>query len=237
MEDKTITEHIDQESNQNVISDPAQNLLAQHREKRENAIREAKINLILEAAQRIFALRGFHEARLEDIAAEAGFSKASLYNYYQDKESIFLSLAVRDYTKIIITYKEIIGTDLAFKDKMRRILETLFKMFGEHFAIYLELSNFLVHSGLSVSKLQTHHEALMENFRKLHLEISLMITSVIKTAREKGEIHSPLSDAVIASYFGALIRGVIFKWRIDAKIGDWQQETDNLIEFMLHGVE
>ena len=74
--------------------------------KRETAIREAKNNLILDAALKIFSETGFHDSRLEDIAAAAGFSKASLYNYYEDKETIFLSLAIREYSAVVGKLRE-----------------------------------------------------------------------------------------------------------------------------------
>ena len=72
------------------------------RKNRQQVIRETKENLILDAALRVFSGRGFHGVRLEDIADEAGFSKASLYNYYKDKEAIFLSLALREHKRIRI---------------------------------------------------------------------------------------------------------------------------------------
>lgn len=204
--------------------------------KRENIIREAKINIILDAAQRVFALHGFHEARLEDIAAEAGFSKASLYNYYEDKESIFLSLAIRDYNRLIHTLKEIIEANIPFKEKMSGILEMIFKMFGEHFAIFLEISNFLTHSFSHIEKIQKQRQELAQNFRQSHREIFVMITSLVKLSKEKGEISSTLKDEVIAKYFSSLIRGVIFDWRVAGAVGDWQQETKDFIEFISRGI-
>jgi AcrR family transcriptional regulator len=206
------------------------------RVKRENTIREAKVNIILDAAQRIFAQKGFHAARLEDIAAEAGFSKASLYNYYEDKESIFLSLAIRDYTKYVLSLNEIISIDAPLSKKLENILESVFRMFGEHFAIILEISNYLSTKEQKVEKLCVQHEILAKNFRQLHHEISLLIITLLRTSRQKGEIRSALSDKVLAKYFGSLIRGVIFEWKMRGKIGDWQLEAMQLVAFFLHGV-
>ncbi len=48
--------------------------------------------LVLEAGLACFAAKGFHETVMEDIAAKAGVSRATLYQYFASKESIFLEL-------------------------------------------------------------------------------------------------------------------------------------------------
>jgi AcrR family transcriptional regulator len=75
------------------------------KENRDQIVRDAKSSLILDAALKMFAEKGFHETRLDDIAAAAGFSKASLYNYYADKEAIFLHIIIRMHEKIIEALK------------------------------------------------------------------------------------------------------------------------------------
>jgi AcrR family transcriptional regulator len=47
---------------------------------------------LLAAALRVFAERGFAAARLEDVAREAGVSKAALYLYFESKQAIFEAL-------------------------------------------------------------------------------------------------------------------------------------------------
>lgn len=47
---------------------------------------------ILAAALRVFAETGYARARLEDVAREAGVSKATLYLYFDSKQAIFEAL-------------------------------------------------------------------------------------------------------------------------------------------------
>lgn len=44
---------------------------------------------LLEAARHVFARDGFDHARIQDIAEEAGYSKAAFYLYFESKEKIF----------------------------------------------------------------------------------------------------------------------------------------------------
>src|SRR3954465_4684412 len=53
---------------------------------------------LLEAAARVFARRGYHEASVEEIAAEAGFTTGAVYSNFAGKEELFLALAEREVT-------------------------------------------------------------------------------------------------------------------------------------------
>jgi len=44
--------------------------------------------LILDAAMIIFSLKGFHQARMDDIAKHSGLSKGTIYWYFSSKEKI-----------------------------------------------------------------------------------------------------------------------------------------------------
>jgi AcrR family transcriptional regulator len=48
---------------------------------------------LLEAAKAVFEESGFREARISDIAAEAGLSHGSFYHYFDSKEQIFREVA------------------------------------------------------------------------------------------------------------------------------------------------
>ena len=48
-----------------------------------------KLSKVLDAAQKRFARFGLSKTTMNDIADDLGVSKASLYYYFPDKESIF----------------------------------------------------------------------------------------------------------------------------------------------------
>lgn len=48
--------------------------------------------LLLDAARDVFLKAGYQGARLDDIAAEAGFTKGALYWHFPNKQALFLAL-------------------------------------------------------------------------------------------------------------------------------------------------
>src|SRR5436305_15217196 len=53
--------------------------------------REARDEL-LDAALRVFARRGYRQASVDEIAAEAGYSKGALYWHFPGKHELFVAL-------------------------------------------------------------------------------------------------------------------------------------------------
>src|SRR5881227_1839453 len=51
-----------------------------------------KRRLILDAAIRVFARRGFHHCRVSDVADEAGVAYGLVYHYFDSKEQILDTL-------------------------------------------------------------------------------------------------------------------------------------------------
>ncbi len=58
------------------------------RERDAEVAREA----ILEAAEEVFAREGFDGARIDTIAAEAGYNKSLLFHYFGDKEGLYRAI-------------------------------------------------------------------------------------------------------------------------------------------------
>jgi AcrR family transcriptional regulator len=58
--------------------------------KREVLSRDARIQSILEASQRVFANHPYDEISVDDIAAEASMSKGLLYHYFTNKRDLYL---------------------------------------------------------------------------------------------------------------------------------------------------
>ena len=57
-----------------------------------NTRRTDKRNLITDAAVEGFAEKGFHQARVSDIAARAGIADGTIYLYFKNKEDLLLSI-------------------------------------------------------------------------------------------------------------------------------------------------
>ena len=54
--------------------------------------REQTQERLLDAAGRVFARRGFHDASVDEVAEAAGYTKGAVYSNFRSKEELFLAL-------------------------------------------------------------------------------------------------------------------------------------------------
>ena len=53
---------------------------------------KARRNQILDAATKVFAEKGFHPTKIEDIAKKAGIAVGTIYNYFDNKTALMLGI-------------------------------------------------------------------------------------------------------------------------------------------------
>mgnify|MGYP001453133961 CR=1 FL=1 len=73
-----------------------------------------KESQIIDAAEQIFSMVGFKNAKMEDIAAKAGITKVTLYSYFQSKENLYMAVTHRALQLLTERYYSTIDK---FKDK------------------------------------------------------------------------------------------------------------------------
>jgi AcrR family transcriptional regulator len=72
------------------------------RRERERLVREGEI---VAAAEKVFGLKGFEDASMDEIALEAQFTKRTLYFYFDCKEELYFSAALKGF-KLLFSYLE-----------------------------------------------------------------------------------------------------------------------------------
>ncbi len=69
--------------------------------------REERRQQILDRAREVFARKGYHAAKVDDIVAAAGVARGTFYLYFQDKRAIFEELVRRFFHTIAIALRRI----------------------------------------------------------------------------------------------------------------------------------
>ncbi|MGO4570638.1 TetR/AcrR family transcriptional regulator [Microvirga sp. 2TAF3] len=90
--------------------------------------RQAKLQIILDAALDIFLEKGFAEARLEDVAARAGVAKGTVYLYVPSKQALFEALIHSGIGEPIGAIRQkVLNLDASAEDKLRALFAFLRK--------------------------------------------------------------------------------------------------------------
>lgn len=90
---------------------------------------QARLSAILGAAESVFARKGYHETRMDDIADEAELAKGTLYYYFKSKDEIYGHLLEHEAEQVYADLKSRIPEGASFA----RILEVVMDFSVEYF--------------------------------------------------------------------------------------------------------
>src|SRR6476660_732742 len=65
--------------------------------------------LLLDAAEEVFAEKGFTPASLDDIARAAGYTKGAIYKHFATKEGLFLAVSDRYWRRYFDNFAEVMS--------------------------------------------------------------------------------------------------------------------------------
>jgi AcrR family transcriptional regulator len=86
---------------------------------------------MLDAAARLFGSQRFHEVRMEDIAAEAGVGKGTIYRYFKDKEELYLALVERSSRQYVEGLREKMAATAGARDRLVALVAHVLGFFDE----------------------------------------------------------------------------------------------------------
>jgi TetR/AcrR family transcriptional regulator, fatty acid metabolism regulator protein len=82
---------------------------------------EDKRRLLLEAAVRVFARKGYHASRVGDIAEEAGVAHGLLYHYFKSKDEVLEAVFHENWSVLQARIASVEETDEPAADQLRHI--------------------------------------------------------------------------------------------------------------------
>ncbi|MGV0739367.1 TetR family transcriptional regulator [Mycolicibacterium sp. (ex Dasyatis americana)] len=67
-------------------------------------------SVLLDAAEEVFAEKGFAPATLDDIARAAGYTKGAIYKHFTTKEDLFLAVSDRYWRRYFENFSEVMSS-------------------------------------------------------------------------------------------------------------------------------
>jgi AraC-like DNA-binding protein len=99
-----------------------------------NPEKESNRDRILQAAEKIFAQKGYDAARIEQIAADAGVNKALIYYYFKNKRALLQDLFegfFRESASLLVRYVQKGGLDPNPSREADQIFDSYFSYFED----------------------------------------------------------------------------------------------------------
>jgi len=87
---------------------------------------------IIDAAVRVFARKGYYNARVSDVAKEAGIAAGTIYLYFKTKDDILVTLFREKMAQFVATLRKSIADEPDAVAKLRRLIFLHFQLLEQH---------------------------------------------------------------------------------------------------------
>ena len=181
-------------------------------------LRDEKQDAILRAAVHEFVINGFTRAKTSDIAQNAGISKGSVFQYFENKKELFIYCAkwsLEVFMKKLDEQMNIGDMDIYEYFQDNKLKTELVREEGE-------LASFM--------QVVMNEPGLLDESMKSMYDLGNIYTKkLIQNGKKKGTVRSDIDDELLLCYFSAVTERISLRW-FKLYIGDISEELSTEAE-------
>lgn len=185
--------------------------------------------LLLRAAARLTATKGFQMTSLDEVAAEAGLTKGAVYWHFASKHDLLLELMQETIRKQLKGRPDEISDIVGARDQAESLARWLENELPDQNSSTAQAMLFI--------ECSVHPDPqVRDKLRAIVREIVERTTEWIEASQKNGAITN-LDPNVVAVYLQAVLNGLMLNWLIDperVQPADW---ADQLAQLMLYGLQ
>jgi TetR/AcrR family fatty acid metabolism transcriptional regulator len=180
---------------------------------------------ILEAAQSVFARKGYYLSKIEEIAELAGVGKGTVYEYFASKEELYkemFKVILNRYTEYVMVE---VTPEMTVKEWVRRLLEM-------HLRYMLENRQHMPTDFGDLGGMDTEILGWMYDMRKKSVE---RLVPVFQKGIERGELKD-IDPELGANLLIGMMRGVTLPLMVEGDCGKPSQVAEAMTEILFDGI-
>ena len=164
---------------------------------------EVRQAAILDAALSQFADKGFADARMEDVAREAGVSKGTVYLYYPTKMALFEALVRRDIGPRVETMSRFLS---GYDGPLEPVLRRLASLVGG----LIDCGQLPIYPKLLVAEAGRFPELVLFYRREVIGVMLGALSGVFERAMARGDIRRMDSEVLAHLFIAPLMKSVLW---------------------------
>lgn len=120
--------------------------------------KEARKQLIINAAIRLFSKKSISDVSMRDIAKEAGISAALIYRYFEDRDDLFVASFLYEFEKMLSLFEQELKIEEIITPK--KIGQTFVNFFIENDLFFRMMTHFMLDTSIKENSLKTVNNSI-----------------------------------------------------------------------------
>lgn len=159
---------------------------------------------ILDAADKLFCKNGVEKTTMEQLAAEAGYSKPTLYGYFKDKDEVYFALVLEFMEKIVVKVDKAINEQTAFNDTFSKICQDVFRL-ATRYPLYFEG----LIGTINVNIKADDTPQIYKDIYHLGEALNEKLIALLQQGKDEGIINIALDNSAILLFVWSSLAGII----------------------------
>jgi TetR/AcrR family transcriptional regulator, fatty acid metabolism regulator protein len=161
---------------------------------------DARRSKIRDAAVRVFARKGFHNARVGDIATEAGVAHGLLYHYFESKDALLESVFRETWSAMLDLIREVEESGEPASEQLRRVAAVVLRTWRRD----PDLVRVLVREVTRTPQIQRQAEEVGHAYQA--------IERIVRIGQERGEFRTDLDARLAALVLYGALEEILTGW-------------------------
>lgn len=159
---------------------------------------------ILDAADKLFCKNGVEKTTMEQLAAEASYSKPTLYGYFKDKDEVYFALVLEFMEKIVVKVDKAIDEQNAFSDTFTKICQDVFRL-ATRYPLYFEG----LIGTINVNIKADDTPQIYKDIYHLGEVLNEKLLNILQQGKDEGVINTALDNSAILLFVWSSVAGII----------------------------
>ncbi len=181
---------------------------------------------IVKAAEKVFGTKGFHEARISDIAKEASVSESTIYEYFTTKEELLFSIPAQTISRYHRENQELLKYTWGASNKLRTLIH-------RHLGLYANNEDY---ANVVMLTLKGNRNFLQTEAYKIVQASARVTTQVLEEGIRTGEFRSSMKPNLVRAMIWGTIEHLVVRRHLLGKPEDLTALADDITDMILNGI-
>ncbi len=187
---------------------------------------EARKQGIRNAAQKIFAEKGFHEATISEVAQQAGISEATIYEYFSSKEELLFSIGGETERRSREMLAFILDHVRGASNKIRSLIYHYLWLYQNH----------LEYAAVVMLILKQNRKFLDTQAYQAVRERSRVVLRIVEEGISSGEFRPETNPYLVRAMILGTVEHLVVSKLLVGRTPDLREYIDEFTDQILHGI-
>ena len=187
--------------------------------------RAGKREQIMQAAEKLFTRRRFHEITLDDIVQEAHVGKGTVYKYFKDKDDLFFQVATSGFDEMCDLLRREVPGEAPFAQQLLRVCVSVTDFFDRRRQLFRMIQ-------AEEARMASCRGNMREQWTAKRHALAVVLSDILRKGVAEGVVRSDVSPELLAAFLMSMLRT---RARDTGTEATERPDHQLVVELFLHG--